>query len=91
MAGNEELTREWFTVGRLLGREDVRHFALWVRKVRWKAREVDGDEGDLDLRRRLGGGGVGGRAFARINSCGAVDVHLQRLYTNVKAIQYCTA
>ncbi|KAL2824609.1 hypothetical protein BDW59DRAFT_83750 [Aspergillus cavernicola] len=38
MAGNEELAREWFTVERILGREDVRDWATWIGKVRWKAR-----------------------------------------------------
>lgn len=38
MAGNEELAREWFTVGRILEREDVRVWAAWVGRVRWKAR-----------------------------------------------------
>lgn len=37
-AGHEELARELFTVERLLGREDVRAFAGWVGRVRWKAR-----------------------------------------------------
>lgn len=36
-ASNEELAKEWFTVERLLEREDVRAFATWVGKVRWKA------------------------------------------------------
>ncbi|EKD15044.1 hypothetical protein MBM_06805 [Drepanopeziza brunnea f. sp. 'multigermtubi' MB_m1] len=34
----EELAREFFTVERLVEREDVRRFAEWVGKVRWKAR-----------------------------------------------------
>ncbi|KAI9367950.1 hypothetical protein BJX61DRAFT_547004 [Aspergillus egyptiacus] len=38
MAGNEELAREWFTVERILEREDVRDWARWVGRVRWKAR-----------------------------------------------------
>ncbi|PLB36563.1 HNH endonuclease [Aspergillus candidus] len=37
MAGNEELAREWFTVERILEREDVRAWARWVGRVRWKA------------------------------------------------------
>jgi hypothetical protein len=37
IASNEELAREWFTVERLLEREDVRDFASWVGRVRWKA------------------------------------------------------
>ncbi|KAL4933637.1 HNH endonuclease [Aspergillus undulatus] len=38
MAGNEELAREWFTIERILEREDVRDWAKWVGRVRWKAR-----------------------------------------------------
>ncbi|PLB46873.1 hypothetical protein P170DRAFT_428141 [Aspergillus steynii IBT 23096] len=38
MASNEELAREWFTVDRILEREDVRDWAKWVSRVRWKAR-----------------------------------------------------
>ncbi|KAI9045791.1 uncharacterized protein KD926_007094 [Aspergillus affinis] len=38
MASNEELAREWFTVDRILEREDVRDWARWVSRVRWKAR-----------------------------------------------------
>ncbi|PYH41523.1 HNH endonuclease [Aspergillus saccharolyticus JOP 1030-1] len=38
MAGNEELAREYFTVDRILEREDVRVWANWVGRVRWKAR-----------------------------------------------------
>ncbi|KAL4880035.1 hypothetical protein BJY04DRAFT_85432 [Aspergillus karnatakaensis] len=38
MAGNEELAREWFTVERILEREDVQDWARWVGRVRWKAR-----------------------------------------------------
>ncbi|KAL4794177.1 hypothetical protein BDV19DRAFT_390454 [Aspergillus venezuelensis] len=38
MAGNEELAREWFTIERILEREDVRDWARWVGRVRWKAR-----------------------------------------------------
>lgn len=34
----EELARDWYTVERLWEREDVRRFAEWVGKVRWKAR-----------------------------------------------------
>ncbi|KAJ5913627.1 hypothetical protein N7504_002510 [Penicillium tannophilum] len=37
MAGNEELAREWFTVERIMEREDVRDWANWVGRVRWKA------------------------------------------------------
>lgn len=38
LAGHEELAREYYTVERLLGREEVRSFAAWVGRVRWKAR-----------------------------------------------------
>lgn len=38
MASNEELAREWFTVERILEREDVKDWAKWVGRVRWKAR-----------------------------------------------------
>ncbi|CDM33297.1 hypothetical protein DTO013E5_9120 [Penicillium roqueforti] len=38
MASNEELAREWFTVERICEREDVRDWAIWVGRVRWKAR-----------------------------------------------------
>lgn len=38
VAGNEELAREWFTVERLRGREDVRKWVGWVGGVRWKKR-----------------------------------------------------
>ncbi|KAF2461673.1 hypothetical protein BDY21DRAFT_376553 [Lineolata rhizophorae] len=38
VAGNEELARELYTVERLKGREEVRKFAEWVGRVRWKAR-----------------------------------------------------
>ncbi|GCB22211.1 hypothetical protein AAWM_05096 [Aspergillus awamori] len=38
MASNEELAREWFTVERICEREDVRDWAKWVGRVRWKAR-----------------------------------------------------
>jgi hypothetical protein len=37
-ASHEELAREWFTVERLLERDDVQAFAGWVGKVRWKSR-----------------------------------------------------
>ena len=37
MATNEELAREWYTVERLLEREDVRKFRGWIGKVRWKS------------------------------------------------------
>ncbi|KAL3477874.1 hypothetical protein BJX99DRAFT_119696 [Aspergillus californicus] len=38
MASNEELAREWYTVERICEREDVRDWAKWVGRVRWKAR-----------------------------------------------------
>lgn len=38
IAGNEELAREWYTVERLVGREDVQQWAKWVGRVRWKAK-----------------------------------------------------
>jgi 5-methylcytosine-specific restriction endonuclease McrA len=38
VASNEELAKEWFTVERLLERDDVVKFAGWVGKVRWKAK-----------------------------------------------------
>ncbi|PBP20862.1 hypothetical protein BUE80_DR008447 [Diplocarpon rosae] len=38
VAGGEELAKEFFTVERLLQREDVQRFADWVGKVRWKAK-----------------------------------------------------
>lgn len=36
--GHEELARDYFTVERLVAREEVRSFAGWVGRVRWKAR-----------------------------------------------------
>lgn len=36
IADNEELARDWFSVERLLERENVRRWATWVGKVRWK-------------------------------------------------------
>ncbi|PBP23086.1 hypothetical protein BUE80_DR005699 [Diplocarpon rosae] len=38
VAGGEELAKDFFTVERLLQREDVQRFAEWVGKVRWKAK-----------------------------------------------------
>ncbi|KAJ9666412.1 hypothetical protein H2201_003334 [Coniosporium apollinis] len=38
IAGNEELAKDWYTVERLRGREDVQRWARWVGRVRWKAR-----------------------------------------------------
>ncbi|KAL4896521.1 hypothetical protein BDV59DRAFT_198887 [Aspergillus ambiguus] len=37
MATNEELAREWYTVDRILERQDVQDWAKWVGRVRWKA------------------------------------------------------
>lgn len=36
MAGNEELARQWYTVERILEREDVQDWAKWVSRIRWK-------------------------------------------------------
>lgn len=36
MASNEELAREWFTVERIMDREDVTVWAGWVGRIRWK-------------------------------------------------------
>ncbi|PGH27582.1 hypothetical protein AJ80_00824 [Polytolypa hystricis UAMH7299] len=38
MASNEELAKEWYTIERILQREDVQAWASWVSKIRWKAR-----------------------------------------------------
>ncbi|KAI9707658.1 MAG: hypothetical protein M1836_000619 [Candelina mexicana] len=38
IASNEELAREWWSVEKLRGREDVVAWAKWVGRVRWKAR-----------------------------------------------------
>jgi len=38
MAGNEELAKDWYTVDKILEREDVQVWRGWVGKVRWKAR-----------------------------------------------------
>ncbi|KAI9875549.1 MAG: hypothetical protein M1830_008350 [Pleopsidium flavum] len=38
VAGNEELAKEWWSVERLLEREDVQRWARWVGRVRWKKR-----------------------------------------------------
>jgi len=38
VAGNEELAKEWWSVERLLEREDVQGWARWVGRVRWKKR-----------------------------------------------------
>ncbi|KAF2760885.1 hypothetical protein EJ05DRAFT_508122 [Pseudovirgaria hyperparasitica] len=36
IAGNEELAREWYTVEKLLEREDVQRWARWCGGIRWK-------------------------------------------------------
>lgn len=38
IASNEELAKDWWSVERLLEREDVRAWAEWVGRVRWKAK-----------------------------------------------------
>ncbi|KAL8936371.1 MAG: hypothetical protein Q9211_004221 [Gyalolechia sp. 1 TL-2023] len=38
ISSNEELAREYWTVERLMAREDVVAWAKWVGRVRWKAR-----------------------------------------------------
>ncbi|KAL8926515.1 MAG: hypothetical protein Q9208_002842 [Pyrenodesmia sp. 3 TL-2023] len=38
IASNEELAKDYWTVERLMGREDVVAWAKWVGRVRWKAR-----------------------------------------------------
>lgn len=38
VATNEELAREYYSVEKLLEREDVVAFAKWIGGVRWKAR-----------------------------------------------------
>ncbi|KLJ06902.1 hypothetical protein EMPG_17607 [Blastomyces silverae] len=38
MASNEELAKEWYTVERILQREDVQDWAKWVARIRWKAK-----------------------------------------------------
>lgn len=35
---NEILAKDYYTVERLLERDDVQHWAKWVRRVRWKAK-----------------------------------------------------
>lgn len=37
-ATNEELARDYYTVEKLLARDDVQKFRGWIGKVRWKAR-----------------------------------------------------
>ena len=38
IASNEELAKDYYTVERLLARDDVQAFAKWVGGVRWKSR-----------------------------------------------------
>lgn len=38
MAGNEELAREYYIVELLMEREDMRNWAKWVERVRWKVK-----------------------------------------------------
>jgi hypothetical protein len=38
VASLEELAKEWYTVEKLMEREDVRRFGEWVGKVRWKSK-----------------------------------------------------
>lgn len=38
IATNEELARDWYTIEKLLEREDVTRFAGWVGRMRWKGR-----------------------------------------------------
>ncbi|PGH14024.1 hypothetical protein AJ79_03293 [Helicocarpus griseus UAMH5409] len=38
MASNEELAKEWYTVEKILQREDVQQWAQWVARIRWKAK-----------------------------------------------------
>ncbi|KAH8697099.1 hypothetical protein BGW36DRAFT_427072 [Talaromyces proteolyticus] len=38
MASNEELAREYYTVDRILERDDVQDWAKWVGRVRWKTK-----------------------------------------------------
>ena len=38
MASNEELAKQWYSVDRILSRDDVQQMARWARRVRWKAR-----------------------------------------------------
>lgn len=37
-ASNEDLAKDWFTVERLMQREDVRNWAEWAGRIRWKAK-----------------------------------------------------
>ncbi|KAF2096832.1 hypothetical protein NA57DRAFT_43174 [Rhizodiscina lignyota] len=38
IASNEELAKDWWSVERLVERDDVRNWAAWVGRVRWRAR-----------------------------------------------------
>ncbi len=38
VASLEELAKEWYSVEKLMKRDDVRRFGEWVGKVRWKAK-----------------------------------------------------
>ncbi|THX02914.1 hypothetical protein D6D18_03898 [Aureobasidium pullulans] len=38
LATNEELAKEWYSIELLLERDDVQKWAIWVSKVRWKAK-----------------------------------------------------
>jgi len=38
IATNEELAKDWYTVNRLLEREDIANYAGWVGRMRWKGR-----------------------------------------------------
>jgi len=37
-ASNEELGKDYWSVERLMAREDVQNWAKWVGRVRWKSR-----------------------------------------------------
>lgn len=47
-ATNEELAREWWSVDRLMGRDDVKAWAKWRGNVRWK-KKWQGGKGYLSL------------------------------------------
>ena len=38
IASNEELAKEYWTVERLVDRDDVQNWARWVARIRWKAK-----------------------------------------------------
>lgn len=38
ITSNEELAKEWWSMERILQREDVQSWAAWVGRVRWKSR-----------------------------------------------------